>query len=389
MQSKDISQTKVFITGGHLTPALAVVEELQRKNIYHIIWIGRKKTMARDKNFSAEYMKVSEEMKIKFLDLRTGKIVRFTNVTTLVEFLVNLVKLPVGFFQSLYFFLKYKPQLIISFGGYVAVPVVVVAKMFGTPAITHEQTVVTGMANKVVSRFVNKICLSWAQSKKFFDNSKVVITGNPLRKEVLVASTDIFILNEKLKTIYVTGGNQGAHILNNIVEKIIEKLLTKYNVIHQTGVTSVTNDYERLSKLEHSFYKKTKGTYIVRGNIYGAEIGEIFKKANFIISRSGANTLTEILALGTLSILIPIPWSINDEQLKNAKMLEKIGLSKVIEEKDITPDTLLNAIEEGMICLRKNKSFTNKDLAATRAKAKSLIHFDAAEKIVSEAISLL
>jgi UDP-N-acetylglucosamine--N-acetylmuramyl-(pentapeptide) pyrophosphoryl-undecaprenol N-acetylglucosamine transferase len=369
-----------------LTPAVAVIRELRKRGYENFLWCGRRKTMKGDVCDSAEYRLVHEDMKIEFRDITMGKIVRFSDLKTFLEFFENIIKIPIGFIQAFVTLLKYKPSAIISFGGYLAIPFVIIGKFFGIPSVTHEQTVVLGLANKIVSKFVDKILISWEEGEKYFPAKKTIITGNPVRKEVLNVTTDLFNLNEKPRTIYITGGNQGAHIINKNVESIIENLLKKYNVIHQTGTNTLTGDFERLDKLSKSLTGKTKGNYIVKGTIYGPEIGEIFQKADLLVSRSGANICLDILATGNLAILIPIPWSINNEQFKNAKVLEKIGIGKILEEKNLKPEKLEEFIEEGMKSLKKGKDFNGKSLKNTIKAAKARVRLDAAERIVDEVV---
>lgn len=388
MTTLDKNDMKFLLTGGHLTPGIAVIRELRNRGYENFLWCGRRKTMKNDVEDSAEFRVIHEDMKVNFKDVTMGKIVRFLDLKTFLEFIENIIKIPIGFIQAFLTLLKYKPSIIISFGGYLAIPFVVVGKIFKIPSVTHEQTVVLGLANKIVSKFASKILISWEESKSYFPSNKTILTGNPVRSEVLNVTTDIFKLNEKLKTIYVTGGNQGAHILNKNVELIIENLLKKYNVIHQTGTTSVTNDFERLDRLSKSFVGKTRGTYIVKGTIYGPEIGEIFEKADLLVSRSGANICLDILATGNLAILVPIPWSINNEQFKNAKVLEDIGVGKILEEKELSSEKIEEYVDEAMKCIKKGKDFRGKSLKKTLKEARVRVKPDAARKIVDEILKV-
>lgn len=388
MMNSQRDKTKFLLTGGHITPAMAVISELRKRGFKKFIFVGRRKTMRGDKMDSAEFDVFSHQLGIPFINLTTGKIVRFSNFGEFIDFLINALKLPVGFVQSFAVLIKHRPNVMISFGGYLALPMVICGKLLGIPSVTHEQTTVLGMANKLVARFAKKVLVSWKESVKLFDKSKVVLTGNPLRNEVFEVVTSVFKLNEKLPTIYITGGNQGAHIINENIVQIIEKLLKKYNVIHQTGMTTVTRDYEKCLRIEKSLTGKTKGTYIVKGSIYGPEIGEVFDKADFLITRSGANISTEILAFGKLAILIPIPWSINNEQFLNAKMLEKIGIAKIVEEKNLSPELLLDAVNEGMKNIGRKKDFNGNSLKVAIKKAKEKVNLNAARLIVDEVLKI-
>lgn len=385
--SKEL-QIKFLITGGHLTPAKAVIDELKSRGFKNFQWVGRKFTMRGDKTVSAEYQLIHKDLGIPFADLTTGKVVRFSNIRSFVEFIINLAKIPIGLVSSLLILLRYRPKVIVSFGGYVALPLVIMGKLLGIKSVTHEQTVVVGLANKVISKFVDKVLISWEGTRKYFKSSKVVLTGNPIRKEVLKVSTDVYKLNPKLPVIYITGGNQGAHVINRAVIGTIDKLLERYNVIHQTGLTTVTNDYEECRKIAKLHIGSKKGRYIVRGNIFGNEIGEVFSKAALVISRAGANIVTDILALGKMAILTPIPWSIHNEQMLNAEMVEKLGLAKIIKQNELTPEVFLKGVSEAMKGIKSQRDFNGDVLEESQKKARSLVRLDASEKIVDEVLSL-
>lgn len=341
----NLKKHKILITGGHLTPALAVIEELKSRGSNNIVWVGRKKTMRKDENNSAEY-ELMKKKNIPFYDLKTGKIVRFDSLKTFFLFLVNSLKILFGFVHSLFILLKIKPDIIISFGGYISVPIVITGKLLSIKAVTHEQTVVTGLANKLVARFADKIFISWEKSKDFFPKEKTVFTGNPVRKNIFIKKTNVFHLNKSLQTIYVTGGNQGSHIINKTLLSIIEDLLKKFNVIHQTGSYSKTKDFKKARKRSKKLKGTTNGVYLAKTHIYGKEIGEVFSKADILISRSGANIVSEILALDKKAILIPIPWSLKNEQMKNATMAANNKGVIILEEKVLNPKNLLRLIEK-------------------------------------------
>lgn len=385
--SRPKKSTKFLVTGGHLTPAMAVLDDLKASGYSWFFWVGRIRTMKGDKNPSAEYNVITKKYKIPFSDFKAAKIIRFNSIKTFIEFLIELIKVPISLINSIQIIRKFKPDVIVSFGGYLAIPIVIIGKIFGIPIVTHEQTVVLGSANKFISRFADKICYSWKSTYEENKSSKAVLTGNPLRKEVFNVSTTKFDVNPTLKTIYITGGNQGAHVINENVFQIMNKLLKKYNVIHQTGSTTITNDYMKGKELQKKL--KKRGKYIVKENIYGTEIGEVFSKADMVISRSGANTLTELLALGKLSILIPIPWSLGNEQYLNAKVLEDLGLGKIIEEKNLSPEVLFEIINLCDKNLEKNTGFNEEPLKKIQIDAKSKVKLNASELIVKEILNLI
>lgn len=363
---------KIVITGGHHNSALVVAEEL-RKRGYEIIWFGHKYTMWGDENVGAEYKEVTKAG-FKFIEIKAGKFYRTYNPA-------KIALIPVGFFQSLYYLLKFKPNLVLSFGGYLAVPVIVCAWLLGIPSLTHEQTVVYGLANRIISHFAKKVLVSWETSVKHFPKNKAVFTGLPLRPEIFQRQNLKYEFNHKLPTIYITGGKQGAHVINQIARESLENLLKNYNIIHQCGSSSLYNDIRKQEELKKSLSEEFKRRYVVKEYFFREEIGAVFSSCDLVISRSGAHTVYELAALGKPSILIPIPWSSRDEQLKNAQILKNHGIAEIIMQKDLYPTSLLNMIEK----MSKNIDFYKKNAL----RVKKLIKFDATQKIaniVQEAI---
>jgi len=333
----------ILIIGGHLTPAISVCEELSKRKFNNLHWVGVKKTMMFDKNFSFEFLTVIKH-NIPFYNIITGKVIRFWNIKSFFLAFWNLFKIFFGFINSIYLLLKINPNIIISFGGYLAVPIVITGKIFRKKIITHEQTAVFGLANKIISRFSDIICISWENSNKYINlNKKIILTGNPIRKDVLEVKSNIINTKNNLKNIFVYGGNQGSHIINQLIFEMLPSLLDSYNVIHQTGSSTITNDYKQ-SNLFQNKCKNLKGKYFSFEHIFEENIGEIYNKSDLMISRAGANTITEIIILNKKCILIPIPWSINNEQMKNAQLIKSNSI--IIEQKNLTGDILLKNINK-------------------------------------------
>lgn len=331
---------KILLTGGHLTPALALIPEL-KKNGFEIFFVGRKFAMEEDCVPSEEFKQITK-LKIPFYQISTGRLQRRLTPHTL----NSLLKIPLGFFRGLIILHTVKPNIVLSFGGYVALPVVIAAKIMKIKIVTHEQTVTIGLANKIISKLSDLILVSHKESLKYFPQNKTVLTGNPLREE-------IFLNNKKLpfdNFIYITGGNQGSHAINQIVEKNLNNLLKKYSIIHQTGSGVNLKDFKHLSEIK-------RDNYLVFPYIDSGIIGSVLNKSCLIISRSGANTIAEILALKKPAIFIPLPGSGGDEQYKNAEKLEKMGVAKIVRQENLERD-LLNSIEEVISNIQKyNNNF--------------------------------
>ena len=381
-------EIKVMLIGGHLTPALAVYEEMKARGYSDFIWVGRKYSQEGDKRKSSEFKQV-RNLGIKFYNLNTGRLQRKWVPNTFLVGLKQLIRLPFGFTQAFSIVSKEKPDIVISFGGYLAFPVVVAAKVLGKKTVTHEQTVVTGLSNEWISKFADKIFISWDISKKFFPEKKTVLTGNPIRKEVFDVGSNDFVFENDLPVVYVTGGAQGSNTINWRLLEILPRLLKYANVIHQTGSSTVTSDYEKALKARKRLHKKLQSHYIVREHIYGKEIGEVFSKSSLVVSRCGANTLTELLALGKPAVLVPIPWSSGDEQKKNAEMLEQLGLATIITQDEISPDLLYERITFMLARTGETTSLNGYTWTAVREAAKSRVNVNAAQAIVDEIEKLL
>ncbi len=360
---------RVVITGGHLTPALAVIDEIVKD--HQVIFIGRRTASEGDKSKSAEAI-VIPQLKIPFFSIEAGRLQRKLTPYTLFA----LLKIPLGFFQAFLILIKNDPDVVISFGGYVALPVVLAAWLQRIPVITHEQTTETGLANKIIARFAQKVAVAWETSAANFPKKKVIITGNPIRAQVLN------IKREKVSkpVIYITGGNQGAHVINNAAEEIVENLASLGEVYHQTGGSEVYHDFERLSEKLATLPKATAENYHLAKWYSTEELAEILAKATLVIGRSGANTITELAYLGIPALLIPIPWVTHDEQTKNAQILSSRGAGLILAQKELTGKRLLSTVE---IMLKDITAFQK-----GAQEVKKLIKTDSASKLAQEALKL-
>lgn len=327
---------KIIIIGGHLAPALSVLESLPKNT--NILFVGRKYALEGDNALSLEY-KTINSLNIPFIELNTGrwqrKLTQFT--------LFSLFKLPIGIIKSFIILINFRPDVVMGFGGYVSVPIIFCAYLLRIPVVIHEQTMEAGVANRLVSRFAQKICISWESSRKYFPEDKVILTGNPMRN-FSVLNFKFSIFSNKLPTIFVTGGSSGSHFINVLIEKIIRELLVDYNVIHQAGDTQGYHDFERLELLRKSLPEKLRENYIVEKFIDPSEIGDLLKLSSLVISRSGMNTITELIYFEKPAILIPLPFSQGNEQVKNAKLLEKIGLGVMLQQSNLDEKKLLQTI---------------------------------------------
>lgn len=361
--------------GGHFAAALAVIQQLPKD--VEILVVGREYAFEADKTKSFEYL-TCKKLSIPFAAVTTGRLQRKLSSQTLISF----TKIPVGYLQSLQIIKTFKPEVVLSFGGYVSLPVCVAARSIKIPVIVHEQTLGAGLSNRIVGKFAKKVCISWEQSKKFFPADKVVLTGNPI-KRVILNETKNPDLNKILrlapqddrKIIYITGGSGGAHAINLLIEGALEKLLEKYILIHQIGDAQEFGDFDRLEKKKENLKENLKNRYLITKFVDPHEVFGVLEKSELVISRSGINTVTEVLSLGKPALFIPLPYGQRNEQLSNALFVKQLGLAEVVEQKDVTSDSLVTLIDmmiENIGDYKKNSE-----------AAKKLIHQDAAEKIIA------
>lgn len=348
-----------------MTPAVAVIEELRKES--EILFIGRKYPLEGDSAISPEY-KIITQMGIPFVSLTTGRLQRKLTLHTI----PSLLKIPIGFFQALWQVGKFKPDIILSFGGYLAVPVVLAGWLWHVPVVTHEQTVVSGLANRIISFFAQKICVSWPDSVDHFPREKVVLTGNPIRQEIFQKNQ-----NSKIKipngrpAIYITGGSLGSHAINEVVADCLRQLLEKYVVIHQCGDSEKYDDYGKLKSASRRIKTNLQGRYILTKYVGPDDIGWVLDKADLVVGRSGANTVTELAALGKPAIFIPLPWAGDGEQEKNAQLLVNVGTATVLPQEKLSGPELIRQIDQmigNLAAIKKNSEAAAKLIDLSAAK---------------------
>lgn len=357
---------KIAIIGGHMSPALAVMAALPKS--VEIAYIGRKHAFEGDKGLSLEYQTITN-MHIPFYPLSAGRIQRHLSLHTL----PSLVKIPYGITQALLVLRKIKPDVVMSFGGYLSVAVCMAAKMLQIPIVVHEQTQEAGVANKFVGRFAKTICISFPSSEQYFPNEKVVLTGNPLLHYHPLASLDGLIPQGKLPLLLVVGGSAGSHAINVLIEEQLESLLSLFRIIHQTGDAQVFGDFARLAGQKERLSKELQKRYVITKFVSPQNIVTLYKKADMVIARSGVNTIIELLLLNKPAILIPLPSGQRHEQMKNALFLKHAGLAEVFPQEDITSQKLFAGIVGMMDTKKKYTNEKHKELVALHEKAAATI----------------
>lgn len=352
---------KIVVTGAHFTPAVAVIQAIKKMDKVEVVYVGRKTTLEGDNSPSVE-QGVLTSLGVKFIPIITGRLQRSFTIYTI----PSLLKIPIGLLQALYIILSEKPDLILSFGGYVAVPIVIISWLFSIPIIIHEQSLHMGLANKISSYLADAVAVSFADS---FKGEKVILTGNPIRREII--ETKAVKQAHRLLTVLIMGGNQGSHVINLATEGGLDKLLKIASVIHAAGDNKFA-DFERLGQLKRSGKLGKLGEkYLVKKWI-GKEYGLVLQKVDLVVCRAGINTLTELAFLGKPALIIPIP---NSEQQVNAKYFQALGLVKVLPQSELSGETLFKNIKfmlNNLHHLKEQAKETNKVVIPDAAKRLAL-----------------
>lgn len=332
---------KILVTGSHFTPAQALIEKLLELPDLEIVYLGRKHARDDDKVSSVESVELPK-LGVKFIPITAGKLNRFFSFQTIISLLLT----PIGFVQAFYQLLKEQPDVVVSFGGFTGLPVVVSAWFLSVPVLIHEQGLRMGLANYLSSLFADKIAVSFEKFKVplFTNPAKIIVTGNPLRKEFLeekVIPEDTiknFITRAKRKRspiILFTAGNQGSHKINLIIENKLKEITKISSVIHQTG-ESKFDDFTNLKKYESD-------NYIARKWISPSSFSYILENTDLVVCRAGMNTLIELSVKSVPALIIPL--DIGKEQKENAEFFIKLGLGEILYEKNITPDIFVSKLK--------------------------------------------
>jgi len=309
-------------TAGHVTPNLALIPSLQEAG-YDIHYIG---------SYNGIERKLIENAGIPYDGISSGKLRRYFDLKNFTD-PIRVLK---GYGEARKLIKKYKPNVIFSKGGFVAVPVVLAAKHYHVPTIIHESDMTPGLANKLCIPSAKKVCCNFPETLKYLPEDKAVFTGSPIRAELLkgdrLAGLQYTHLSAAKPIILVIGGSLGAVKVNNAVRSILPKLLEKFQVIHICGKGNL--DETLIGTPGYIQYE-----YV------DSPLKHLFAAADIILSRAGANSICEILALRKPNVLIPLSAAASrGDQILNANSFAKQGFSTVLEEENVTDNSLYEAI---------------------------------------------
>lgn len=337
---------KLLLVGGHLTPALAFIDYLQAKAPeVSLVFLGRLYARKQSKQLAHEKTEV-EKRGVMFVPFDSGKLIAAHPVFQLVHLALLVITVPLALIKLI----QLKPSVVLCFGGYLGVPISLAAWVLRIPIVTHEQTRGLGLANRLISFFAKKTALSHKESLKFVAKSKAVVTGNPVRRTLFTPNPTKpawITKNIDRPIIYITGGSQGSEIINSTIAQLLETLTKQWVVIHQCGAASTQRNYKKeLLSAAQILSKKSRDRYNVREWVADQELAWIYQQAQIVISRSGANTVEELCRFAIPSILIPLPFAHQQEQLKNAEAMKRIGGAVIIDQKSLDPKTLFENIDQ-------------------------------------------
>ncbi len=312
-------------TAGHVVPNIALIEVLQQDG-WQIDYLGSQEGI--EKGMIAA-------LNIPYHSISSGKLRRYFSWQNFID----PFKIFAGVLQSYFLLRKLKANIVFSKGGFVAFPVVVAAWLNRIPVVAHESDMSPGLANRLSFPFVDKICVTFSGAKKHFKNAdKVDVTGTPIRQQLFHGNVEKGLalcgFDTQKPRLLVIGGSQGAHAMNACVRQALDSLCQQFQVIHLCGK----------GKIDSSFNDRVGYCQFEYAN---EELADLFAASDLVVSRSGANSLYEILALAKPHVLIPLSRQVSrGDQIQNARYFQQQGISIVVDEEQLTPETLLTAVNQ-------------------------------------------
>ncbi|MBE6071699.1 MAG: undecaprenyldiphospho-muramoylpentapeptide beta-N-acetylglucosaminyltransferase [Clostridium butyricum] len=335
-----MNKYKIIMTGGgtagHVTPNLALIPKLKEKN-FEIKYIG---------SLDGIEKTIIEENNIPYFGISSGKLRRYFDFKNFTD----PFKVLKGVIDANKILSKEKPDVIFSKGGFVAVPVVIAAHLKKIPIVAHESDMTPGLANKLSAPFCDKLCVTFRESLKYIKDNKGILTGSPIRKEILDGKKEkgikICTFNNNKEIIFIMGGSTGSKVINDLIRNNIDVLLKEFNVIHICGKGNVEKKL-----LNKSGYRQFE--YV------NEELPHLMACADYIISRAGANSIFEFLTLKKPTLLIPLSKKASrGDQILNAKSFLKEGYALMVEEEELNNNVFLDKIQE----LKKEKNTLIKNM---------------------------
>lgn len=318
---------KIVLTGGgtagHVTPNIAMIPRLKEMG-YEISYIG---------TYNGIEKKLIEEIGIPYYGISSGKLRRYFDLKNFTD----LFRVNKGFGDAKKILKQIKPDVVFSKGGFVTVPVVLMAAHLKIPVVIHESDMTPGLANKIALPKATKICCNFPETKELFSD-RATVTGTPIRQELFNGdkekAREFCGFTDDKPVVMIVGGSTGSVAVNKAIWGCLDELLKTFNVIHLTGKGKTNPDIkDKAGYVQYEFIKE--------------QLADMFALADVVISRAGANAICELLAIRKPNLLIPLSKAASrGDQILNAQSFEKSGYSYVIEEEAVSNETLLSGIKE-------------------------------------------
>ena len=353
-------------TGGHFYPLIAIAEKLNELAAKEKI-INLKLYYMADSPYDKRML---FENRITFVQVTSGKMRTYRSILNFFDKFNTAFGAIFGLITMFFIF----PDVVISKGGYAAFPAVFAAKILGIPVILHESDSVPGRLNLWTAKFAKKIAISWPEAVEKLPREKTALTGQPIRKDILHGnpdgSHDFFKLVADVPVIYVVGGSSGAEKINNIIIETLPELLTRYQIIHQTG----EKNFKEVSASASLVLEKSPhaARYVPLPYLNNLATRMAAGAATLIVSRAGSS-IFEIASWGVPSIIIPITNSNGDHQRKNAYSYARTGACEVIEENNLSPHVLIADIDKIIANKQKIENMKKSALAFASPNAAGMI----------------
>ncbi len=327
---KSLNRIKIAVagggTGGHVFPGIAVAEALSDKADIELLWIGTGRPVEKKALDKAGYH-------LKVLKVRPLK---GSGPSALAKAMAGL---PLSVAKAVFILARFKPDIVLGVGGYVAGPVLLAARLLNIPTALHEQNVIPGLANRLAAKFTRRIFVSFPKTRDFFPGKDVIVSGNPVRSELIEQAARYKRPSNGCKRILVLGGSQGARGINEMVTSALMSVWNSGHIIsvmHQTG--------EADEELVRAKYAKADVPSDIRPFLH--DIGRHLGWADLVIARAGAGTVSELAAVGRPALLIPYPHAASGHQDANADYLASAGAALVFKEGETGAVKLASAIQE-------------------------------------------
>jgi len=320
-------------TGGHVLPLIAIAREIRKfspKKKIEFIYMGPKDDFGK-------LLLSQEDIKVK--EISAGKMRRYFSVKSFFQNLIDLFfKTPFGILQSFFAIFFMAPDIIFSKGGFGSIPPVIAGWILRVPIFLHESDSMPGLSNRILGRFAKEIFISYRKTP-YFPEGKMVLVGNPIRRELLEAGSKSeavksFELEGVKPIILLLGGSQGAQRINDKIIEILPELLKDFKLIHQCGEANFNQvKKEARVMIEGYLEKRYKPFPFLKED----QLRKAYAACDLVVSRAGSGTISEIAALGKPSILVPLPESAQGHQINNAYTYARKGAAIVLEEANFTP----------------------------------------------------